>query len=117
MKILLDACVSPEAKTKLESAGHDVIWAGEWDEDPGDPVILALAYQAGRVLITLDKDFGELGVMRSAPHAGIVRLVNFRAMEQGGACVELLARYAEELQQGVIITAEPGRVRLRRAGS
>ncbi len=115
MKILLDACISPQTKTELETAGHDVTWAGEWDEDPGEEVILARAHHAGRVLITLDKDFGELGVLHSAPHSGIVRLVNFRAMEQGRACVAILERYAEELQQSGIITAEPGRIRLRHA--
>jgi predicted nuclease of predicted toxin-antitoxin system len=28
-----------------------------------------------RVLVTLDKDFGELAIMKGAPHAGIIRLV------------------------------------------
>ncbi|MGD9728658.1 MAG: DUF5615 family PIN-like protein [Nitrospiraceae bacterium] len=42
----------------LEAAGHDVVWAGAWDIDPGDDDILAQAYREGRVLVTLDKDFG-----------------------------------------------------------
>jgi len=113
LRVLLDACVSPQAKTELQIAGHEVTWAGEWAEDPGDPLILARASQEGRVLVTLDKDFAELGVMRNAPHCGIVRIVNFRASRQGRVCAEILARYAEELQQGGIITAEPGRVRIR----
>lgn len=36
MKILLDTCVWGGARTNLEVAGHDVIWAGDWPEDPGD---------------------------------------------------------------------------------
>lgn len=36
MKLLLDACVWGGAKKFLESRGHDVVWAGEWLEDPGD---------------------------------------------------------------------------------
>ena len=111
---LLDACLSPQTKTELQIAGHDVIWAGDWYEDPGDPATLARANQEGRVLVTLDKDFGELGVFRNAPHRGIVRIVNFRAAQQGRACAEILARHAEELQRGGIITAEPGRIRIRR---
>jgi hypothetical protein len=35
LKVLLDACVSPGAQRSLETAGHDVIWAGDWSEDPG----------------------------------------------------------------------------------
>jgi hypothetical protein len=38
MKILLDACVWGRAKEELAQGGHDVVWAGDWDEDPGDLV-------------------------------------------------------------------------------
>ncbi len=62
---------------------------------------------------TLDKDFGELGVLRAAQHCGIMRLVNFRARHQGRACVEILANHGHELREAAIITAEPGRVRIR----
>ena len=115
MKVLLDACLSPIAKKHLETAGHDVVWAGDWDDDPGDEVILARAYREGRALATLDKDFGELGVLRQARHAGVIRLVNFRASQQGPLLVEILARHADGLAQGAIITAEPGRIRVRQA--
>lgn len=58
MKVLLDACVWGGAKSEL-SLQNDVIWAGDWDEDPGDDEILRRAYREGRVLITLDKDLGN----------------------------------------------------------
>ena len=113
MKVLLDTCVSLLAKTQLEAAGHDVVWAGDWSEDPGDEVILSRANNQERVLVTLDKDFGELGVRRGLPHRGIIRLVNFRAAQQGLLCIEILSRFGEELAPGVIVTAEPGRIRIR----
>ncbi len=40
MKLLLDTCVWGGAKKTLESSGHDVVWAGDWAEDPGDEEIL-----------------------------------------------------------------------------
>lgn len=113
MRLLLDACVWGGARGELEQAGHDVLWAGEWDEDPGDEEILARAHQAGRVLITLDKDFGELAVVRGALHYGIIRLVGFSAREQGRTCTRVLDRYHEDLAAGGIVTVQPGRVRLR----
>lgn len=76
MKLLLDACVPRGACNELEAAGHDVVWAGAWSEDPGDEEILKRSRDQGRILVTLDKDFGELAVVRGQPHAGIVRLVN-----------------------------------------
>ncbi len=109
----MDACVWGGAKAALLDAGHDVIWAGDWPEDPGDSIILELAHSGGRVLVTLDKDFGELAVLRRQSHSGIVRLVNWQARQQAQACIQVLNRYGEELQQGALVTAEPGRVRIR----
>ncbi|GIL11807.1 MAG: hypothetical protein BroJett038_05270 [Chloroflexota bacterium] len=50
-----------------------MLYAGEWIEDPGDDEILARAYEERRILVTLDKDFGELAVVRGTAHAGIIR--------------------------------------------
>jgi predicted nuclease of predicted toxin-antitoxin system len=113
VKVLLDTCVSSRVEAALEAAGHDVIWAGEWPSDPGDAVILARAHAEGRVLITLDKDFGELAVVSKLPHCGIVRLVSVRPSRLGPLCVSVLAKYEAELQAGSILTADPFRTRLR----
>lgn len=95
------------------AAGYDVIWAGDLDQDPGDEDLLALAYQQQRVLITPDKDFGELTIYRNLPHWGIVRIVNFSARQQGAICLQVLTRYGSELIQGAIVTVEAGRIRIR----
>ena len=113
MKLLLDTCLSAKAKAQLKAAGHDVVWAADWPEDPGDETILARAHEERRVLVTLDKDFGELVVLRRSPHCGIVRLVDLRAGQQGAACVHILQKHADELQAGAIITAELGMLRIR----
>jgi predicted nuclease of predicted toxin-antitoxin system len=103
MKLLLDTCVWGGAKAELKAAGHEVFWTGD----------LAQAHREQRVLITLDKDFGELAIRRSLPHCGIVRLVNLGARQQGAVCQQVLARYGDELTRGAIITVEAGRVRIR----
>lgn len=113
MRILLDSCVWGPTTEELRGRGHDVIWAGDWDEDPGDRVILSRAHRDGRVLVTLDKDFGELSVVRNEPHSGIIRLVGFAAREQGVVCQEVLVRYADELRRGALITVDPAKVRVR----
>ncbi|SPE32259.1 conserved hypothetical protein [Acidobacteriia bacterium SbA2] len=97
----------------MASVGHDVVWAGDWPEDPGDEIILARAYDDRGILVTLDKDFGELAVFRGSPHCGILRLVDFRASQQAAVCVQVLRKHADELAAGAIITAEPGILRIR----
>ena len=113
MKVLLDSCVWSGAKPVLQDAGFNTVWVGQFLSDPGDNEIISLAYRENRVLVTLDKDFGELAVVRGIPHRGIIRIVNFRAQDQGAACVQILQKYREELRQGALITADKNRVRVR----
>jgi predicted nuclease of predicted toxin-antitoxin system len=113
VKLLLDTCVSNLAADALRQAGHDVIWAGDWSPDPGDEEILRRATSDSRVLVTIDKDFGELVIVQGMLHVGLVRLVGFRARDQGPALVKLLSTYDAELAAGAILTAEPWRVRVR----
>ncbi len=44
MRILPDTCVWDKAREVLADQGHDVEWAGHWDEDPGDPEILEMCH-------------------------------------------------------------------------
>jgi len=89
------------------------VWAGDWPRDPGDDQILKCAASESRVLATIDKDFGELVMVKEMVHLGLIRLVGFRARDQGPALVRLLAIYEAELSMGAILTAEPWRVRVR----
>ncbi|MCI0512582.1 DUF5615 family PIN-like protein [candidate division KSB1 bacterium] len=113
MKILLDTCVWGGVKKALESAGYDVVWTGDWSVDPGDLEILAWAYQEDRILVTLDKDFGELAIVYQYPHHGIIRLVNLSTQKQVEILQKILVKYPDELSSHAIITADSKRVRIR----
>jgi predicted nuclease of predicted toxin-antitoxin system len=113
LKLLLDGCVWGGAKKVLEDEGHDVVWAGEWAEDPGDREILNRAHAERRILVTLDKDFGEIAIVEGIVHSGIVRLVDISATKQGPLCAQVLSRYAADLVPGSMVTVEPGRIRIR----
>ena len=69
MKVLLDSCVWGGARDALTMAGHDVESVADWPADPGDAEVLAHASRTRSVLVTLDKDFGELAIVRGHPHA------------------------------------------------
>lgn len=115
MKVLLDSCVWGGARASLTAGGHEVDWAGAWPSDPGDDEILERAAANGAVLITIDKDFGELAVVHGRRHCGIIRLVCFAAHDQGPACVAALTRYGSELRTGALVTVERSRIRIRPA--
>jgi len=113
MRLLLDTCVALTAKSHLEQAGHDVVWTGDEEHDPGDEEILARANEEQRVLVTLDKDFGELAVVRGLPHHGIVRRGGLGTGAQGWTAAAAAERYMTELERGAIVTVTPDRVRVR----
>ena len=113
MKLLLDTCISPRTRDQLAASGHDVVWVGDREEDPGDEAIIEEARRSVRILITLDKDFGELAVIFGHEHAGIVRLVDIPVQQQTGVCERTLAHYGRDLERGALVTVEPGRVRVR----
>jgi predicted nuclease of predicted toxin-antitoxin system len=114
VRLLLDSSVWGKARGELEATGHDVIWVGDWTSDPGDEEILATAHREGRVLVTLDADFGELAVRDRRPHAGILRLVGIAATAQAGIILQVIATSGGDLLAGALITATPQRIRIRR---
>jgi predicted nuclease of predicted toxin-antitoxin system len=110
VKILLDSCVSFLVRDELRARGHDAVWVRDW---PRDPAILEIAHREARVLITLDKDFGELAVVHHQAHSGIIRLVDQPPSIHAEECDEILREHGQELTAGAIVTVEIGRRRIR----
>ncbi|MBX7165940.1 MAG: DUF5615 family PIN-like protein [Pirellulales bacterium] len=114
MKFLLDVCVSSRSlEAFLIGRAHDVVSARSIDPQASDQRLLDLALAEGRILITEDKDFGELVFVRHLPHGPIVRLVELTIDDQTQALAELLDRHADALTGPVIITLTRGRIRIR----
>ena len=113
MRLLMDACVWRPAVEHLRAAGHDVDAVHDWPSDPGDEEALRRSVAERRVLVTLDKDFGELVFVLGAPHPGIVRLVGIPAKNHGAVAQRILERFGDELVCGALVVAEPDRVRVR----
>ncbi len=73
MRLLANENFAGSAVKALRARGHDVVWIRE--ESPGisDPEVLARAVREDRVLLTFDKDFGELAFRAQRPiSSGIV---------------------------------------------
>ena len=118
MKFLLDVCVSSRSLTEfLIAQGHDVVSAIAIDPRMSDDRLLEVALREDRVLVTEDKDFGEIMFVQEHPHGPLVRLVELSVDEQVQAIGELLERYAHELSGPVVVTISSGRIRIRRRGS
>jgi predicted nuclease of predicted toxin-antitoxin system len=60
MRLLADENFPGAAVTALGAVGHDVVWVGAVAPGTSDPDVLAWAAREQRILLTFDKDFGEL---------------------------------------------------------
>ena len=117
MKFLLDACAASRTlQASLTELGHDVLSARDEHARATDETLLALAYEERRVLITEDKDFGELVFLRRLPHPCIVRLVELRVTEKVEAMRDLIERHGDAMREGAIIVVTRTRVRIRSTG-
>jgi predicted nuclease of predicted toxin-antitoxin system len=71
---LADECVAAPLVARLREAGHDVAYMAEIAPATADPDVLARSHDDGRLLLTEDKDFGELVVRWNRPVPGLVLL-------------------------------------------
>jgi predicted nuclease of predicted toxin-antitoxin system len=113
MKVLLDSCIWSGAKKNLVEASFDTIWVGDFLKDPGDEAIMEFSCREGRIIVTQDKDFGELAIFKGVAHFGIIRLVNFSALQHGSISVQILTKYQPELLLKALITVDQNKVRVR----
>jgi predicted nuclease of predicted toxin-antitoxin system len=114
MRFLLDVCAdSRKMRATLISQGHDVLPILERNPKAPDEEILALAIEEERIIITEDKDFGELIFLRKLPHLCVIRLVGMPIADKVKAVLELIENNSDAIEKGFLITVTPNRIRTR----
>jgi len=114
VKFLIDRCVGRRLADWLRQQGHEVAEARERGPDPGDRTLLRWATAEGRILVTIDTDFGELLFVEGEDHCGLVRLPDVSASKRIAFLARVLAQHAAELEARSIITVRGGRIRISR---
>jgi len=71
-RFLVDECTGRRLSMMLNNAGYDTIFVGDWKPSAHDEEVLHKAKSDGRILITEDKDFGELVFRLLKPSCGII---------------------------------------------
>jgi predicted nuclease of predicted toxin-antitoxin system len=67
MQLLADENVPVAAVRALREAGHDVVWIRDVAPRSKDREVLARGQHEKRVVVTFDKDFGELAFRQRLP--------------------------------------------------
>ncbi len=114
MKFLLDESADFPLLNFLKGLGHDVTAiAHDYPHALKDREVLAIAHREQRILITNDRDFGELIFRQQLPHAGVIL---FRlGAEDLATKVTWLERvvtdYSAQLDQFIVVSDRGIRVR------
>jgi predicted nuclease of predicted toxin-antitoxin system len=107
-----ESCAMPVIHA-LREAGHDVVAISEVAKGATDDQVLGQALDAKRVLITEDRDFGELVYARGRSSAGVI-LVRFHSRARRAkvaSVVEAVSKLGSRLADAFTVV-EPGRVRI-----
>jgi predicted nuclease of predicted toxin-antitoxin system len=115
LRLLADENVHGGIVAGLRAAGHDVLWIAETQPGTGDEDVLGQARHEERVLLTFDRDFGELIIRRGfSPPSGVLYLrlprtaVNL-ALQRLGAVLD-----RGEAIEGSLIVIAPAKERRRK---
>ncbi len=117
MRFLADENFPGGAVVRLKERGHDVVWVRGAAPGKTDAEIIAWAIRDKRIILTFDKDFGEI-----ASRTGLTTIsgvVLFRLpMRPGAAMSDMLAARIDERGDwaGHFSVIEPARVRMRQLG-
>ena len=114
MRFLADENFPEAAITALAASGHDIVSMRTIAPGSADRDVLALAARERRVLLTFDKDFGELAASAGLPDSCGVVLFRIPMPPPGDAGKRLADLVtARDDWAGHFSVIERGRVRMR----
>jgi predicted nuclease of predicted toxin-antitoxin system len=112
MRFLVDRCAGRGLADWLSRAGYDSVYGGSLGPDPGDKALPRRAVSEGRILITIDTDFGHLVYKEGQAHCGTIRLPDVRKDVRIELIRIIIDRYKSRLEKGAIVTVRGDKVRI-----
>ena len=114
MKVLIDVSAGESIAECLRNLGHDVVSVRERDAKMTDVDILNWANSEERIVVTLDKDFGELVYRNGLPHCGILllRLDGARKAVKVAVVTDVFTKYDWAIPNHFCVYQD-GRLRVR----
>jgi predicted nuclease of predicted toxin-antitoxin system len=115
MRFLADESCDTAVARALREAGHDVASVRETMRGAADRLVLDAALHEERLLITEDKDFGELVFARGVSALGVLllRYATPARSRVARRVIDFVAVRGAELH-GSFVVIEPSRTRVRR---
>ena len=114
MKIIADENIDRPIIERLRAEEHYVWYIAEMASGIGDDLVLDLANQETAMLLTADKDFGELVYRQQRLNHGVVliRLAGLSAEHKADIVIDVIGKRSEELPDAfTVITQKTVRIR------
>jgi len=113
--ILADENIVAAVVHQLREDGWGVVWIAEIAPAIGDRDVLARAVAEDRILLTDDKDFGEIVVREGRPHRGVVllRLAEMPPAERADLVSTVFRTAMVEMKDAFTVVHADGRLRIR----
>lgn len=110
MKILADENISRLLVERLRQEGHEVLYIMEIARGSNDPTVLELASQQGALLVTDDKDFGELVFHQHLQASGVllIRLATLQPSQEIEVVVQVIREYGDKLLKAFTVIMPRG---------
>ncbi len=115
MNFLADESVDQQIVDRLRVDGHSVAYVAQMDPGSNDKAVLDTANQQMALLITADKDFGELVFRQRLVSNGVVlvRLAGLSPPTKADTVSLAIREHESELSDAFSVVS-PGMVRIRR---
>lgn len=114
MKFLADECCDAGIVSSLRKDGHDVLYIMESGQGILDESILQKAFVENRILITEDKDFGELVCSLKRPVKGVILIrIEVHKRHLKWPCLKRLINDHSSTLEGYFVVVEVGKFRFR----
>jgi predicted nuclease of predicted toxin-antitoxin system len=114
LKVIVDVGVGAAVEKVLRELGHDVVSVRDLDPRMDDRKIVARAADEERLVVTMDKDFGELVFREGTRHAGVLllRLDEATGHKKANVIRYLFEKHADHLSDHFSVY-QSGRLRIR----
>jgi predicted nuclease of predicted toxin-antitoxin system len=105
VKIVADESVDKQIVQRLRVDGHEILFVAELDPGIDDETGLGHSRQANAVLLTADKDFGELVFRQHLLHSGVllIRLAGLKPDVKAELVATAFEQHAEEFRAGFAV--------------
>jgi len=115
VNLLADEGVDRQIVALLRQSGYEVLYIAELEPGITDKTVFDKANRLNALLITADKDFGELVFRQGMVRAGVIllRLAGLSPMTRAGIVTSVVQGRESELA-GAFTVISPGVVRIRK---